>query len=111
MAEGDDAIRTVKAQEPEEDLRVRARIPPEWEYSPRRAGPAAGILTPGSNSTNGAFCVTRREAWATGFDRGAGLVLYGRYPPARWPRPNPVKRAGGYSPLPCARPHQRDGKA
>ncbi len=38
-----------------------------------------GILTPSPNATDGAFRATRREAWVTGFDRGAGVLLYGRY--------------------------------
>ena len=39
------------------------------------------------------FCATRREAWVTGFDCGAG-AFYGRYPPAWWTRPNLIDRAG-----------------
>ena len=39
-----------------------------------------GILAPCRNATDGAFCVTRREAWATGFDCGAGILLCGRHP-------------------------------
>jgi hypothetical protein len=35
-------------------------------------GPAARILGPGPNATNGAICATRREAAAIGFDCGAG---------------------------------------
>ena len=37
------------------------------------AGPAARILSPSSNATNGAICATRREAGVTGFDCGAGV--------------------------------------
>jgi hypothetical protein len=51
----------------------------EWEYSREGAGPAAGILAPRPNATNGAFCVTRREAWATGVDCGVGGLFYRRY--------------------------------
>ena len=36
------------------------------------AGPAARILNPSPNATNGAICATRREAGSTGFDCGAG---------------------------------------
>ena len=36
------------------------------------AGPAARILNPSPNATNGAIRATRREAGATGFDCGAG---------------------------------------
>jgi len=38
-----------------------------------------GILAPSVNATNGAFRATRREAWVTGFDCGAGVLLDGRY--------------------------------
>jgi hypothetical protein len=31
------------------------------------------------NATDGAICATRREAWVTGFDCGAGAVLLGVY--------------------------------
>ena len=55
--------------------KVRVRKRAEWEYSRKRAGPAAGILTPSPNATDDALCVTRREAWATGFDCGAGALL------------------------------------
>jgi hypothetical protein len=37
--------------------------------------PAARILSPSPNVTDGATCATRREAGATGFDCGAGAVL------------------------------------
>jgi|SRR5947209_2042011 len=33
------------------------------------------ILSPSPNATDGATCATRREAWVTGFDRGAGAAL------------------------------------
>jgi hypothetical protein len=36
-------------------------------------------FTPSPNATDGAFRATRREAWVTGFDCGAGVLLYGRY--------------------------------
>jgi hypothetical protein len=38
-----------------------------------------GILTPSPNATDDAYRVTRREAWITGFDCGAGVSLYGRH--------------------------------
>ena len=41
--------------------------------------PCGGILAPSPKATNGAFRATRREAWVTGFDCGAGVLLYGRY--------------------------------
>jgi hypothetical protein len=40
--------------------------------------PCGGILTPSPNATDGAFRATRREAWVTGFDCGAGVLLDGR---------------------------------
>jgi len=57
------------------------------------------------------FRATRREAWVTGFDCGAGVLLDGRYatdPAALYS--DLVERAGS-RPLPCARTPQRDGKA
>jgi len=60
------------------------------------AGPAARILSPSSNATDGASCVTRREAGVTGFDCRAGGVLLpalfgsplalGVTRPTPWPR-------------------------
>ena len=45
------------------------------------AGPAARILSPSPDATNGVSCATRREARVTGFDCGAGAGLfYRRYP-------------------------------
>jgi hypothetical protein len=41
------------------------------------AGPAARMLSPSPNATNGAMSVTRREARVTGFDCGAGRVPVG----------------------------------
>ena len=38
-------------------------------------GPAARILSPSPDATNGVSCATRREAWVTGFDCGAGAYL------------------------------------
>jgi hypothetical protein len=40
------------------------------------AGPAARIHRPGPNATNGATRATRREAWVTDFDCGAGGALH-----------------------------------
>jgi hypothetical protein len=40
-----------------------------------RAGPAARILSPSPNATDGANCATRRAAGVTGFDCAAGAVL------------------------------------
>jgi hypothetical protein len=49
----------------------------------RGAGPAARMLSPSPNATNGDMSVTRREARVTGFDCGAGGVppgaLSGRF--------------------------------
>lgn len=54
------------------------------------SGPAARILNPSPNATNGATCATRREAWTTDFDCGAGPVpLPGVTPPVRWSRRYP----------------------
>ena len=49
---------------------VRARERSEGEYSRRRVGPAAGILTSCPNATDGALCVTRRETWVSGLTAG-----------------------------------------
>jgi hypothetical protein len=59
-----------------------------------RAGPAARIFGPSLNATNGASCATRREAGVPGFDCGAGLVVLGVTPPARWLRSYLIERAG-----------------
>ena len=60
------------AEKSEQIFEVRVRKRPQREYSRKGAGPVAGILTPSPNATDGATCATRREAWATGFDCGAG---------------------------------------
>jgi len=39
----------------------------------KSAGPAAGILTPSPDATDGALCATRREAWVTGLTAGPVL--------------------------------------
>jgi len=57
------------------------------------AGPAARILDPSPDATNGVSCATRREAGVTGFDCGAGAGLLS----ALSHRPGgfvPIKRAG-----------------
>lgn len=45
-------------------------------------GPAARILSPSSKATDGALCVTSREAGAV-FTAGSGGHVYQRYPPSR----------------------------
>jgi hypothetical protein len=74
------------------------------------AGPAARILSPRPNATNGASSVTRREAGVTDFDCGAGDVLLRRYPTARWSRFYQLN-APGVPPLSSARATLRGGKA
>ena len=75
-------------------LAVCAHKRPRSEYSRLRAGPAARTLTPSPKATNGANCATRRGAWVTGFDCGAGSYVLGVIPPARWTRLNVINRAG-----------------
>jgi hypothetical protein len=78
----------------------------------RGAGPAARMLSPSPNATNGAIRATRRETGATGFDCGAGGVfLYRRYPPPRWPRPYLVNARGSLPLFLRAALKPRDGKA
>ena len=60
---------------PSKPFRAASHKRPQQEYSRRRAGPAARILSPSPAATNGASCATRREARVTGFDCGAGAVL------------------------------------
>ena len=67
---------------------------PRSEYSRIRAGPAARTLIPSPIATNGATCATRRGAWVTGFDCGAGSYVPGVIPPTRWTRLNVIDRAG-----------------
>jgi hypothetical protein len=67
------------------------------------AGPAARILSPSPNATNGASSATRREVGVTDFDCGAGDVRLRRYPTARWVAPLPVERFRGPTPLLRAR--------
>jgi hypothetical protein len=50
----------------------RAQNGPNRSTVDSGAGPAARILSPSPNATNGAIRATRREAWVTGFDCGAG---------------------------------------
>ena len=40
--------------------------------------PCGPDFTPSPNATNGVFSATRREVWVTGFDCGAGVLLYRR---------------------------------
>ena len=54
------------------------------------------------NATNGAICATRREAWATGFDCGAGAVLLGVYPTSSVEASQSGSPRDGSSPLPSA---------
>ena len=70
-----------------------------------------GILAPSPIATNGAFRATRREAWVTGFDRGAGVLLDGRYAIGLVALSRDLVKRAGSRPLPCARTPQRDGKA
>ena len=67
---------------------------------------------PGScpDATDGAIRATRREAWVTGFDCGAGTVLHGRHPTGRWPRPCVIDRAGVLALFLASGSHERDGK-
>jgi hypothetical protein len=41
--------------------------------------PCGPDFTPSPNATHGASRATRREAWVTDFDCGAGVLLYGPY--------------------------------
>ena len=92
-------------------LRSGAHKCPHYEYSQLRAGPAARIPGPGPDATDGATRATRREAWVTGFDCGAGAVLHGAIPPARWPRPIVIDRAGVLALFLARGSQQRVGKA
>jgi hypothetical protein len=71
------------------------------------AGPAARILSPSPDATDGALRVTRREAWVIGFDCGAGAgPPVGVTPPARTLRPYLIERKDG---LPVFHPRDRNG--
>ena len=74
------------------------------------------VLRPGfshpqsPNATDGAICATRREAWATGFDCGAGAVLLGVYAAGSVDASQYGSPRGGSSPLPSADPREgREG--
>ena len=76
-----------------------------------RTGPAARIFSLSPDATDGAICVTRREAWVTGFDCGAGAVLLPALSHRHGGRVSTSLSARGSSPLPSARTQKRDGKA
>jgi hypothetical protein len=61
---------------------------------------------PSPNATDGAICATRREAWATGFDCGAGAVLLGAYRTGSVDASQSGSPRGGSSPLPSADPRE-----
>jgi hypothetical protein len=89
----------------QKDSWVWATQTPGREYSRTRAGPAARILNPSPTATDGATGATRREAWVTGFDCGAGAVLLQALPHRPGGRVSTRLNARGfYAPLPCARP-------
>ena len=95
----DGAVAGVPARESERILlsfsfAVYTHKRPRSEYSRIRAGPAARTLIPSPIATNGATCATRRGAWVTGFDCGAGSYVPGVIPPTRWTRLNVIDRAG-----------------
>jgi hypothetical protein len=63
-------------------------------------GPAARIFLLRPDATDGAICVTRREAWVTGFDCGAGAALLSGVTPRSGGRVSTSVSALGSSPLP-----------
>ncbi len=89
------------------NYRIRARARRRRSTVSCGAGPAARILIPSSNATNGAIRATRREAGVNGFDCGAGGTSTGVTPPPWWVRPYPVCAR---HPLPARLPIQgREG--
>src|SRR5438128_5341552 len=65
------------------------------------------MLSPSPDATDGATSATRREAWVTGFDCGAGALLLRASPRRPVTAPLSDRPLGGSRPLPCRADPQR----
>jgi hypothetical protein len=80
------------------EFRAGSHSAPRYEYGRRTAGPAARILSPSPNATNGAIRATRRETRVTGFDCGAGRGNFRGGSPTSPLVSSPPDDARGFSP-------------